>query len=164
MVFLYSACPELQICGPGFDPRGRIPLRPAPSARSVWRESRVICPKGADMSTPEPSPGTISALSSSRGDVVTVCVRGLEKTPAAIRDALDPAQREQFESEYRAALACAADTLDLEPVLTLVQHTWWVRAVRCLNPEMLDGVASDISRVVAGDESVFADEGRIEAR
>ncbi len=116
------------------------------------------------MSNPEPSPGTMSALPSSSGDVVTVCVRGLEKTPAAIRDALDPAQREQFESEYRAALARAAETLDLEPVLTLVQHTWWVRAVMCLNPEMLDGVASDISRVAAGDESVFADEGRIQAR
>ncbi|MGH3823370.1 MAG: DUF6247 family protein [Pseudonocardiaceae bacterium] len=103
------------------------------------------------MSTPKPSPVGHS-------DVVAVCARGLEKTPAAIRDALDPAQREQFESEYRAALARAADTLDLEPVLTLVQRTWWVRAVMCLNPEMLDGVASDVRRVNAGDESVLADE------
>ncbi|MGH3801355.1 MAG: DUF6247 family protein [Pseudonocardiaceae bacterium] len=84
--------------------------------------------------------------------------RGVEKTPAAIRDALDPAQRERFESEYRAALARAADTLDLEPVLTLVQRTWWVRAVICLNPEMLDGMASDIARLAAGDESVLADD------
>ncbi|MGH3720790.1 MAG: DUF6247 family protein [Pseudonocardiaceae bacterium] len=67
--------------------------------------------------------------------------------------------RKRFESEYRAALARAADTLDLEPVLTLVQRTWWVRAVMYLNPEMLDGVASDVNRVAAGDESVFADEG-----
>jgi hypothetical protein len=89
-----------------------------------------------------------------------VCVRGLEKTPAAIRDALDPVQRERFESEYRAALTRAAATLDLEPVLTLVQRTWWVRAVMCLNPEMLDGVAADVNRVAAGDESVLADEGR----
>lgn len=116
------------------------------------------------MSILEPSPGTMPALSSSSGDVVAGYKRGVEKTPAAIRDALDPAQREQFESEYRAALARAADTLDLEPALTLVQRTWWVRAVICLNPEMLDGVASDISRVAAGDESVFADEGRIQAR
>lgn len=116
------------------------------------------------MPASQPSPVTMPPLPSSGGDGVTVCVRGLEQTPAAIRDALDPAQREQFESEYRAALARAADTLDLEPVLTLVQRTWWVRAVICLNPEMLDGVASDISRVAAGDESVFADEGRIQAR
>jgi hypothetical protein len=110
------------------------------------------------MPTPEPSPATSG---SGRGsDVVAAYVRGVEKTPAAIRDALDPAQRERFESEYRAALACAADTLDLEPVLTLVQRTWWVRAVMCLNPEILDGVASDLNRVVAGDESVFADEVR----
>jgi Family of unknown function (DUF6247) len=116
------------------------------------------------MSTSQPSPATMPPLPSSSGDGVTVCVRGLEKTPVAIRDALDQAQRERFESEYRAALVRAADTFDLEPVLTLVQRTWWVRAVICLNPEMLDGVASDISRVVAGDESVFADESRVQAR
>lgn len=85
--------------------------------------------------------------------------RGVEKTPAAIRDALDATQREQFESEYRAALARAADTLDLEPVLTLVQRTWWVRAVLCRNPEILAGVASDMNRVSAGDESVFFGKG-----
>jgi Family of unknown function (DUF6247) len=73
-------------------------------------------------------------------------------------------QRERFESEYRAALARAADTLDLEPVLTLVQRTWWVRAVMCLNPEMLDGVAADVNRVAAGDESTLANEGRRQAR
>lgn len=117
------------------------------------------------MSTPQSSSVTMPALPSSSGsvggsDVVTACARGLEKTPAAIRDALDPAQRERFESEYRAAPARAADTLDLEPVLTLVQRTWWVRAVMCLNPEMLDGVAADVNRVAAGDESVLAYAGR----
>ncbi len=102
------------------------------------------------MSTPKPSPVGHS-------DVVAVYLRGVEKTPAAIRDALGPSQREQFESEYRAALARAADTLDLQPVLTLVQRTWWVRAVMCLNPEMLDGVAADMDRVAAGDESIFSE-------
>jgi hypothetical protein len=66
---------------------------------------------------------------------------------------LDPALRSQFEAEYRAALAHAADTLDLEPVLTLVQRTWWVRAVMCLNPEMLNGVAAEVERVTASDEA-----------
>ena len=80
------------------------------------------------------------------------------ENPSAIRDALDPAQRSRFEAEYRAALARAADTLDLEPVLTLVQRTWWVRAVMCLNPEMLNGVAADVNRVTAGDESVLTGE------
>ncbi|MGH3796122.1 MAG: DUF6247 family protein [Pseudonocardiaceae bacterium] len=91
-------------------------------------------------------------------DVVTGYLRGPEKTPAAVRDALDPAQRERFDTEYRAALARAAETLDLEPVLTLVQRTWWVRAVMKLNPDMLDGVAADVSRVAAGDDSILADE------
>lgn len=118
------------------------------------------------MNAPKPSSVRIPALSSPYGsvgvgdarDVVTNYLRGPEKTPAAIRDALDPAQREQFEAEYRVALARAAETLDLEPVLTLVQRTWWVRAVMNLNPEMLDGVAADVNRVAAGDESILADE------
>jgi hypothetical protein len=75
--------------------------------------------------------GLESALSSPSGsievsgvrDIVTGYLRGPEKTPAAIRGALDPAQRERFEVEYRAALARAARTFDLEPVLTLVQRT-----------------------------------------
>jgi len=108
------------------------------------------------MTTPEPSPATMPASPSP----IATYSRWVEKTPAAIRNALAPAQREQFEAEYRAALARAADTLDLEPVLTLVQRTWWVRAVMCLNPEILDGVADDLKRVQAGDESVFTDEGR----
>ncbi|MGQ0778807.1 MAG: DUF6247 family protein [Pseudonocardiales bacterium] len=120
------------------------------------------------MTTSQPSPATTPKSSSPIGsvgvndvrDVVTVRVRGLAKTPAAIRDALDPAQRQRFEAEYRAALARAADTLDLEPVLTLVQRTWWVRAVIAINPEMLDGVAADMERVAAGDQSILADEDR----
>lgn len=109
------------------------------------------------MTTPQSSPVTTPAMPSPSG-VVAACARGLEKTPSAIRDALDPAQRSRFEAEYRAALARAADTLDLEPVLTLVQRTWWVRAVMCLNPEMLNGVAADVNRVTAGDESVLTED------
>ena len=45
-------------------------------------------------------------------------------------------------------------------MLTLVRRTWWVRAVIHLNPEMLDGVAADIERVAAGDQSVLTDEDR----
>jgi hypothetical protein len=117
------------------------------------------------MTTPQPEPATIPALQSHSDSVgesgfVAVCARGVEKTPAAIRDALDPAQRSRFEAEYRAALVRAADTLDLEPVLTLVQRTWWVRAVICLNPEMLHGVAADVNRVTAGDKEAGIGEDR----
>jgi hypothetical protein len=114
------------------------------------------------MTTRQPSPATMpaSAASSDSGRVVAVCARGVEKTPAAIRDALDPAQRSRFEAEYRAALVRAAETLDLEPVLTLVQRTWWVRAVMCLNPEMLDGVVAEVERVAASDEAARTGEDR----
>ena len=115
------------------------------------------------MTTHQPSPATMpaSAASSDSGSgVVTVCARGVEKTPAAIKDALDPAQRSRFEAEYRAALVRAAETLDLEPVRTLVQRTWWVRAVMCLNPEMLDGVAAEVERVTASDEAARTGEDR----
>jgi hypothetical protein len=117
------------------------------------------------MTTPQPSPATMPALPSpsdsiGEGGVVAVCAWGVEKTPAAIRDALDPAQRPRFEAEYRAALVSAANTLDLEPVLTLVQRTWWVRAVMCLNPEMLRGVVADVNRVTAGDKVARTGEDR----
>ncbi|HEX8936212.1 MAG TPA: DUF6247 family protein [Pseudonocardiaceae bacterium] len=116
------------------------------------------------MTTRQPSPATMpaSAASSDSGGsgIVAVCARGVEKTPAAIRDALDPAQRSRFEAEYRAALVHAAETLDLEPVLTLVQRTWWVRAVMCLNPEMLDGVAAEVERVAASDKAARTGEDR----
>ncbi len=116
------------------------------------------------MSSPQSSPARMpvspSRFSDGVSDVVATYARGVAKTPAAVRDALDSVQRKQFEAEYRAALLRAADTLDLEPVLTLVQRTWWVRAVICLNPEILDGVADDAKRVAAGDESVFPDGSR----
>jgi hypothetical protein len=108
------------------------------------------------MSSSVTGPGRVNNVC----DAVTVRARGLAKTPAAIRDALDPAQRERFEAEYRAALARAADTLDLEPVLTLVQRTWWVRAVLAINPEIHDGVAADVQRLAAGDQSIIVDGGR----
>jgi hypothetical protein len=116
------------------------------------------------MTTHQPSPGTMPASAVSNepagSGVVAVCARGVEKTPAAIRDALDPAQRSRFEAEYRAALVRAAETLDLEPVLTLVQRTWWVRAVMRLNPEMLDGVAAEVERVAASNEAARTGEDR----
>ena len=80
------------------------------------------------MAAPTPSPSPPSPSGSPEQTMLSPCARGLEKTPVAIRDAMDPAQRECFEAEYRAALTRAAETLDLEPVLTLVQRTWWVRA------------------------------------
>ena len=116
------------------------------------------------MTTHQPSPAMMPASDASSDSVgsgvVAVCPRGVQKTPAAIRDALDPAQRSRFEAEYRAALVRAAETLDLEPVLTLVQRTWWVRAVMCLNPEMLKGVTAEVQRVAASDEAAPTGEDR----
>jgi hypothetical protein len=116
------------------------------------------------MTTHQPSPATMPASAVSNepagSGVVAVCARGVEKPPAALRDALDPAQRSRFEAEYRAALVRAAETLDLEPVLTLVQRTWWVRAVMRLNPEMLDGVAAEVERVAASNEAARTGEDR----
>jgi len=42
-------------------------------------------------------------------------------TPAAIRDALVPEERESFEQAYRAALAEAAESLDLTAVLDVLR-------------------------------------------
>ncbi|WP_407922147.1 DUF6247 family protein [Carbonactinospora thermoautotrophica] len=40
----------------------------------------------------------------------------VDKTPAAVREALDPDWRAEFEAEWRAALEQAKETFDLDPV------------------------------------------------
>jgi hypothetical protein len=82
-------------------------------------------------------------------------VRRVDKTPSAVRDALDPELRAEFEAEFRAAMTTAVGTFDLGPVRELVER-WWPEALIAHNPHLLDGVAEDVRRVKAGDPTVFA--------
>ena len=78
----------------------------------------------------------------------------VEKNGPAIRDALDPADRDAFVAELRTALAEADDGLDLGPVAEVVDR-WWGRALLAANPEIEAGAVADRRRVEAGDPTVF---------
>jgi hypothetical protein len=79
----------------------------------------------------------------------------VERTGPAIRAALDPDRRAEFETDFRAALGHADDTLDLTAVTEVVDR-WWARAVLTANPEVEAGALADQRRVEAGDPTVFA--------
>jgi hypothetical protein len=78
----------------------------------------------------------------------------IEKNGPAIRDALDPADRDAFVAELRTALAEADDTLNLGPVADVVDR-WWGRALLTANPEIEAGAAADRRRIEAGDPTVL---------
>lgn len=53
--------------------------------------------------------------------------------PAAIRAALLAEEREEFDRDYRGALAAATDSLDLTGVLVMLEH-WRCRAIVSADP------------------------------
>lgn len=63
---------------------------------------------------------------------------GPAREPLAIREWLagDPGRQTEFERAFRAALAGAADTFDMEPVESVVGQ-WWARLVLEASPEIL---------------------------
>ncbi|WP_067069992.1 DUF6247 family protein [Carbonactinospora thermoautotrophica] len=65
--------------------------------------------------------------------VVTPYAPRVEKTPAAVREALDPDWRAEFEAGWRAALDQAKETFDLDPAHEVVIR-WWPRAQLCQVP------------------------------
>jgi hypothetical protein len=78
----------------------------------------------------------------------------LDRTGPAIRDALDPERREEFEAEFRAALGQADETFDLTAIHKVLDR-WWPQALLCANPEIQAGIDEDRRRIAAGDPSVF---------
>ncbi len=84
----------------------------------------------------------------------SVYIRRVDKSPAAIRAALPQAMRPAFETEFRAALATAADTFDIAPLDTVVR-VWWTEALLCANPEVQAEVDETRRRIAAGDSTVF---------
>lgn len=90
------------------------------------------------------------------GDTVPIYgVRNrVEKNGPAIRAALHPEDREIFVAELRIALAEADDTLDLAPIVAVIDQ-WWGRAVLAANPEIESGALADRRRIEAGDLTVL---------
>lgn len=64
---------------------------------------------------------------------------GPAREPRAIREWLagDPGRQAEFERVFRAALATAADTFDMEPVESTIGH-WWARLVLEASPEIVN--------------------------
>ncbi|WP_322750821.1 MULTISPECIES: DUF6247 family protein [unclassified Frankia] len=69
-------------------------------------------------------------------------------------EADDPEDRQVFGAELRIALAGADDTLDLGPVVEVIDR-WWGRAVLTVNPEIEAGAFADRLRIEAGDPTMF---------
>ena len=78
----------------------------------------------------------------------------LDRTGPAVRDALDPDRREEFETEFRAALSQADDTFDLTAVQKTIDR-WWPQALLCANPDIQAGIDEDRRRIAAGDPAIF---------
>jgi len=63
---------------------------------------------------------------------MTVAVK-VQRTGPAVLEALlasSPAEADTFESEYRAALAAAAETLDVSPAERILTHWWGIAHLR----------------------------------
>ncbi|EIV95329.1 DUF6247 family protein [Frankia sp. QA3] len=78
----------------------------------------------------------------------------VERTGPAIRAALGPEQRAEFEADFHAAAVETDDTLDLAPLHRVIDR-WWPQAVLCANPEIQAGIDADRRRLAAGDLSVL---------
>ncbi|WP_214417070.1 DUF6247 family protein [Sphaerisporangium fuscum] len=68
-----------------------------------------------------------------------------ERTPQAVRAALSPVHRETFEREFRAAMAKAADDLDLAPVYTCLDY--WRRLAVLKASGAYDRITRDAEQV-----------------
>lgn len=82
-------------------------------------------------------------------DPVVAFAPRVEKTPKAVREALDPDLRVEFEREFQEALARAAETYDLEPVLEVVEE-WWPQAQVCAQPGGRARIENYLKRRQAG--------------
>ncbi len=80
----------------------------------------------------------------------------IERTGPAIRAALDEERRAEFETDFRAALSQADDTLDLAAVQVVLDR-WWPLALLCANPEIQAGAEQDRRRVELGDPDVIVE-------
>ncbi|ABD13220.1 hypothetical protein ThrDRAFT_00489 [Frankia casuarinae] len=80
----------------------------------------------------------------------------VERTGPAVRAALRPDHRAEFEAEFHAAAVEADDALDLAPLHRVIDR-WWPQAVLCANPEIQAGIDEDRRRIAAGDPTVIAE-------
>lgn len=70
---------------------------------------------------------------------------------ATIRAALLAEEREEFERDYRAALAAAADSLDLTALLDVLEH-WRLRAIVSVDPAAYREGLRRAARLLSGED------------
>ncbi|WP_066883306.1 DUF6247 family protein [Carbonactinospora thermoautotrophica] len=86
----------------------------------------------------------------------------VDKTPATVRQALDPDLRAEYEAEWRAALDQAKETFDLAAAFDVLER-WWPVAQVCVQPggrqqveraerEWLAGTLNGIPYDLEGDD------------
>lgn len=85
--------------------------------------------------------------------------------PATIRAALLAEEREEFDRDYRAALAAAADSLDLTGLLDMLEH-WRCRAIVSADPTAYRNGLRHAAQLLSGedvpeDESLAATKDRL---
>jgi hypothetical protein len=73
-----------------------------------------------------------------------------EKNPRAIRAALLPEDLAGFDREYRAVMAEAMETLDLNPVTAFVER-WWRVAWSSADPGGHRAMLADADRLIRGE-------------
>lgn len=90
--------------------------------------------------------------------VVTPHTPRVDKTPAAVREALDPDWRAQFEHAYWQALAQDEKFLEGQAVAALVED-WWPRAQLCQRPGGREQAAREEREYLASIKPVPAETG-----
>lgn len=71
--------------------------------------------------------------------------------PAAIRAALLAEERDEFDRDYRAALAAATDSLDLTGVLEMLEH-WRCRAIVSADPTAYRNGLRRAAQLLSGED------------
>ncbi|WP_123667065.1 DUF6247 family protein [Actinocorallia herbida] len=74
-----------------------------------------------------------------------------DKSPKAIRAALLPEERGDFDREYRGVMAAATEDLDLAPVLEFIER-WWRVAVLSMDVERHRAALDVVARLDRGEQ------------
>ncbi|MCX9190433.1 hypothetical protein C3Y87_03170 [Carbonactinospora thermoautotrophica] len=81
--------------------------------------------------------------------VVTPYAPRVEKTPAAVREALDEDLRAEYAAEWAAALDKAKESFDLVPAFDMLER-WWPVAQVCQQPGGRQAVEQGTRDALAG--------------
>jgi hypothetical protein len=73
------------------------------------------------------------------------------KTPAGIRDALLPADKTRFETDFQACMRRATETYDLAPVQDCLNRWWGAAVMTADDPDGYREAMETADRILAGE-------------